>query len=239
MTHCTSMIEAFRAGGDFHSRTAMDMYPHVRKAVEAGEVLLEWDTALGAPTKPLLKDLYGSERRRAKVLNFSIAYGKTASGLAKDWGVPLKEAKATLDAWYCSRPEVLEWQRRTIVEAHATGLTRTLMGRYRPLQGINDRTSRSLRNHAERAAINTPIQGGAADIVMAGMIKIHTNSLLRQLGWRILLQIHDEIILEGPAVSADTVFPIVMHCMEHPFKRDLLVDLVVNGKVADTWYDAK
>lgn len=85
MTNCRAMIDAFEAGGDFHSRTALDMFEHVKAKVEAGEVLLEWDYANGAPSKPLLKDEFGSERRKAKTLNFSIAYGKTAHGLSQDW----------------------------------------------------------------------------------------------------------------------------------------------------------
>ena len=76
------------------------------------------------------------ERRRAKVLNFSIAYGKTPVGLAKDWSVSLEEAQKTLDLWYKDRPEVLTWQKKTIEMARATGFTRTLMGRYRPLPQI-------------------------------------------------------------------------------------------------------
>ena len=96
-------------------------------------------------------------RRRAKTLNFSIAYGKTIFGLSKDWGVTRDEAKAMLDAWYADRPEVLKWQRETIARAHRTGNTRTLIGRYRNLDGIFD-GNRALVSHLERAAINTPIQ---------------------------------------------------------------------------------
>lgn len=83
------MLEAFRAGGDFHSRTALGMFPHVREAVDQGQVLLEWDPQPGQerPPVPLLKDRFRAERQRAKVLNFSLAYGKTPHGLAKDWGV--------------------------------------------------------------------------------------------------------------------------------------------------------
>lgn len=80
MTNCKSMIEAFAAGGDFHSRTAMGMYPHVKEALEKGEVLLEWDSSKGKAPVPLLKDVFAAERRKAKTLNFSIAYGKTARG---------------------------------------------------------------------------------------------------------------------------------------------------------------
>jgi DNA polymerase I len=158
------MIQAFKDGGCFHSRTAVGMFDHVRKAVENGDVLLEWDYGKGAPTKPLVKDVYGSERRKAKTLNFSIAYGKTAHGLSKDWAVSVQEAEQLLKAWYADRPEVLEWQQNIIREARRTGYTRTLCGRYRKLNDITSKL-RGPRGHNERAAINTPIQGGAADVV--------------------------------------------------------------------------
>jgi len=80
ITNCQAMIDAFAAGGDFHSRTALDMFDYVREKVDSGELLLEWDYAKGDPPKPLLKDQFASERRKAKTLNFSIAYGKTAHG---------------------------------------------------------------------------------------------------------------------------------------------------------------
>ena len=99
ITNCESMIKAFESGGCFHSRTAVGMFDHVREAVERGEVLLEWDYGKGKPTHPLVKDTYGAERRKAKTLNFSIAYGKTPHGLAKDWGVTVQEAQELLDAW--------------------------------------------------------------------------------------------------------------------------------------------
>ena len=241
MTECASMIDAFSSGGCFHSRTAMGMFDHVRAAVDAGEVLLEWDYTKGEPPKPMLKDVYGSERRRAKTLNFSIAYGKTVFGLSKDWGVTREEARAMLDAWYADRPEVLQWQRETIARAHRTGNTRTLIGRYRNLDGIFDGT-RSLVSHLERAAINTPIQGGAADVMTLAMLKIKRSEVLKKLGYKMLLQIHDEVILEGPKEHADAARDEVVACMESPFDESLpslLVGLVVDAKTADNWYEAK
>lgn len=236
MTKCTSMIEAFAAGGDFHSRTAMGMYPAIAADVAAGRVVLEGHD--GTNTAPLLKDVYASERRRAKVLNFSIAYGKTAVGLSKDWGTTVEEARATLDAWYEDRPEVRQWQVTTKQLARRYGVTRTLMGRYRDLPMAASR-SPVARGHAERAAINTPIQGGAADVVMMAMLKIARNQRLAQLGWRMLLQIHDEVILEGPELCAEEALSLVVADMEHPFEKPLLVDLVVDARSAKTWYDAK
>jgi DNA polymerase-1 len=238
MTNCKSMIEAFRSGGDFHSRTALGMYPHVRQAIDEGKVLLEWDGAKGKAPLPLLKDEFGTERRRAKTLNFSIAYGKTVMGLAKDWSVSPEEARETLDRWYADRPEVKTWQEKTIARAHVTGWTRTLLGRYRPLPEINSR-ERTRRSHSERAAINTPLQGGAADITTRAMILLHQHERLRQLGWYQLLQIHDELILEGPKESTEEAMSIVVNVMSNPLPEPLLVDLVVDAKSATTWYEAK
>jgi len=240
MANCHSMIEAFKSGGDFHSRTALGMYPEIQKAVDNNEVLLEWDYKNGEPPKPMLKDVFGAERRKAKTLNFSIAYGKTAFGLAKDWGVPKEEAEETVRLWYNDRPEVLRWQKEQKEKAFNQGVTQTFMGRYRLLDGIRSPDPR-VRSHYERAAINTPIQGGAADIVMMAMITIHSNLRLRQLGYRLILQIHDEVILEGPEEYVDEAMSIVKKCMEHPFEEGtkLKVDLVVDADTAKTWYEAK
>ncbi|EGC29930.1 hypothetical protein DICPUDRAFT_158421 [Dictyostelium purpureum] len=237
ITNCKSMISAFKVGGDFHSRTAMGMYPHVKEAVDKGEVLLEWDGD-GEPPKPLLKNIFASERRKAKTLNFSIAYGKTAHGLSTDWGVTLKEAQETLNRWYEDRPEVLVWQRKTIATAHSHKWTRTLMGRYRHLPDI-DNSAKGMKNHAERASINTPLQGGAADIVMKAMLIIEDNKRIKELGYKLIMQIHDELILEGPEENADEARGLVMNLMSNPLTTPLLIDLVVDCRYAKTWYEAK
>lgn len=155
ITECKSMIDAFAAGGDFHSRTAMDMFPYIKESLDAGECLLEWDYSKGDPPKPLLKDLFASERRKAKTLNFSIAYGKTAHGLSQDWGVSKAEATKMLNAWYDARPEVKKWQVTVKKIAEDQGITRTLMGRYRQLPHGKDPQERKLFGHAQRASINT------------------------------------------------------------------------------------
>ncbi len=240
ITECASMIEAFETGGDFHSRTAMGMYPYVEAAVRSGEVLLEAgeDGGGAGSSAQLLKDVYATERRKAKVLNFSIAYGKTAHGLSKDWGVTVKEAKAEIDAWYRDRPEVLAWQEQTIARAHELGYTRTLMGRYRMLPDAKSR-NRAKRSHAERAAINTPIQGSAADVMMMAMLKLHRDARLAELGWKVILQIHDEVILEGPQESHAEAMDIVVTTMENPFQMPLRVKLEVDAKCERSWYLAK
>ena len=129
ITNCQSMITAFQAGGCFHSRTAMGMYPHIREAVDSGKVVLEWDYSKGQPNVPLVKDQFASERRKAKILNFSIAYGKTVHGLAQDWGITKEEAMETLNAWYADRPEVKAWQEKAQEMARRYAFVRTIMGR--------------------------------------------------------------------------------------------------------------
>lgn len=237
------MIDAFASGGDFHSRTALDMFDYVKEKVDAGECLLEWDYAEGEPPKPLLKDLFASERRKAKTLNFSIAYGKTAHGLSQDWGVSKTEAEEMLQAWYKARPEVAEWQAERKRIARKYGFTRTLMGRYRQLPDAMKGNNRKMVGHAERASINTPIQGGAADVAMMAMIKINKSKKLEKLGWILLLQIHDEVILEGPTETAEEAFKEVISCMQEPWVLGLdktEVPLLVDGDwKQNNWYDAK
>jgi DNA polymerase I len=243
ITKCESMIEAFARGGCFHSRTALGMYDYIRDAVESGRVMLEWDYSKGQPTVPLVKDQFASERRKAKTLNFSIAYGKTVHGLAQDWGITTKEAEDTLEAWYRDRPEVKDWQLKTQALARKAGYVLTIMGRYRRLPEATSTANRSAMNHALRAAINTPIQGSAADIVMMAMIKLWKSETLKHLGWKLLLQIHDEVILEGPKESAQEAMNEVRYCMENPFDAfglsKLSVHLDVDAKTADSWYKAK
>eukprot|EP00559_Dactyliosolen_fragilissimus_P004872 CAMPEP_0184867672 /NCGR_PEP_ID=MMETSP0580-20130426/27461_1 /TAXON_ID=1118495 /ORGANISM="Dactyliosolen fragilissimus" /LENGTH=1087 /DNA_ID=CAMNT_0027368095 /DNA_START=373 /DNA_END=3636 /DNA_ORIENTATION=+ len=243
MTNCKSMIEAFEAGGDFHSRTAMGMFNYIQEKVDNGDCLLEWDYSNGDPPKPMLKDEFASERRKAKTLNFSIAYGKTAFGLSQDWGVSTEEAENMLKAWYNSRPEVEKWQRDTKDTAQKYGFTRTLHGRYRQLPGAVDKNNRQMLGHALRASINTPIQGGAADVAMMAMIKINESEKLKRLGWILLMQIHDEVILEGPEESAEEAFEEVLKCMQAPWALGLeptSVPLLVDGSFSHkNWYDAK
>lgn len=241
ITSCASMIDAFKAGGDFHSRTALTMYDHVASAVDRGDCLLEWRgdaTRQNRPPAPLLKDMFPTERRRAKTLNFSIAYGKTAMGLSKDWGISVKEAKDTLALWYKERQEVKQWQEDCREFARSHGFVETILGRRRHLPGVNARDFKK-RGHAERAAINAPLQGSAADLVMLAMIKLHQNATLQELRWRVVLQIHDEIILEGPEESAQVAQRIVEDVMLHPLDAPLRVGLTVEPRIAKSWFDGK
>ena len=176
MTNCRGMIEAFKLGGDFHSRTALvshilidtysltfqGMYPEIQKELDQGALLLEWDNSKGKAPVPLLKDRYANERKKAKVMNFSIAYGKTVHGFMKDWNCSQEEASNTVDLWYSDRPEVKLWQRSVQKIAEEKGWTQTLLGRYRNLRKhfYNEdgtKTNNRKKEHGMRAAINTPI----------------------------------------------------------------------------------
>ncbi|XP_020596594.1 DNA polymerase I A, chloroplastic/mitochondrial-like [Phalaenopsis equestris] len=242
LSNCKSMLDAFKAGGDFHSRTAMNMYAHVRKAVDDRRVLLEWHPQTGEekPPVPLLKDAFAAERRKAKMLNFSIAYGKTPVGLSRDWKVSLKEAKETVKLWYKDRQEVLRWQEERKKDMLTKQYVHTLLGRARRFPSVAN-VSNAQKGHIERAAINTPVQGSAADVAMCAMLAIDMNTQLKELGWRLILQVHDEVILEGPTESAEIAKVIVVECMSKPFKGTniLKVDLVVDAKCAHNWYAAK
>lgn len=147
-----------------------------------------------------------------------------------------------MDAWYADRPEVRQWQEETRALAKRHGRVTTMMGRSRELP---DATSRNFRasGHALRAAINTPIQGSAADIVMMAMLKIWDSQVLKDLGWILLLQIHDEVILEGPIEHRDAAMAEVLNCMENPFDglglHPMRVKLEVDAKSANSWYKAK
>lgn len=135
-----------------------------------------------------------------------------------------------------------KWQLETKKAARDHGITRTLMGRYRHLPHAQSGDRKRL-GHAERASINTPIQGGAADVAMMAMIKINNSSVLKKLGWILLMQVHDEVILEGPEETAEEAFKEVVKCMEEPWVFGLektKVPLLVDGSyVHNNWYDAK
>lgn len=239
MTNCKAMLDAFKQGGDFHSRTALTMFDYIQKDVEEGKVLLEWDHSKGNPPVPLLKEKYAAERKKAKTMNFSIAYGKSAHGFSKDWGCSLEEAESTLQAWYKERAEVKDWQDKVKTEAIQKGWTITLAGRYRSLTKYFKMNNKNLMMSGLRAAINTPIQGGAADIMVAAMVKVFRNQRIQELDWKMIHQIHDEIIMEGPEEHAQEVFVLLKEMMEHPLENDLRVALEVDAKICNNWYESK
>jgi DNA polymerase-1 len=239
ITNCKSMIQAFRQGGDFHSRTAANMFDYIKKDLNNGLILLEKSKNIEENTLPLLKDKYANERKKAKTMNFSVAYGKSAYGFAKDWNCSVEEAERFVELWYSDRPEVRKWQDQIKRLAFEKGYTKTLMDRYRNLTKHFTTNNKKHILHGLRAAINTPIQGGAADIVIAAMVKAKNNKELKELGWKIIHQIHDEVILEGPKDTAEKALAILKEVMEDPLGMQLSVKLEVDAKICDNWYESK
>jgi DNA polymerase-1 len=154
--------------------------------------------------------------------------------------VSVKEAKDTLKLWYSDRKEVLAWQMKQKELAQEKCEVYTLLGRSRRFPNMAYATS-GQRGHIERAAINAPVQGSAADVAMCAMLEIDRNTRLKELGWTLLLQVHDEVILEGPEESAELAKSVVVECMSKPFygTNILNVDLAVDAKCAQNWYAAK
>ncbi|GJN01196.1 hypothetical protein PR202_ga18443 [Eleusine coracana subsp. coracana] len=150
----------------------------------------------------------------------------------------IKEARNTLNLWYRDRNEVSDWQECQKKLAREKCEVYTLLGRSCHFPKL---THRGQRGHNERAAINAPVQGSAADVVMCAMLEIESNARLKELGWRLLLQVHDEVILEGPSESAEVAKAIVVECMSKPFHgiNVLNVDLAVDAKCSKNWYAAK
>eukprot|EP00240_Pyramimonas_obovata_P007455 CAMPEP_0118940290 /NCGR_PEP_ID=MMETSP1169-20130426/31033_1 /TAXON_ID=36882 /ORGANISM="Pyramimonas obovata, Strain CCMP722" /LENGTH=171 /DNA_ID=CAMNT_0006884741 /DNA_START=1 /DNA_END=513 /DNA_ORIENTATION=+ len=163
--------------------------------------------------------MFSSERRKAKILNFSIAYGKTAHGLRQDWGVTQEEAEETVELWYADRPEVRKWQDNTKKSGAECGYVNTLLGRRRQLPDIQAAGKSAAKGHAERAAINTPIQGGAADIAMLAMLRLRKCEELQKIDYKVIMQVHDEIILEGPAEHKDRALELTRYHMTNPFEK--------------------
>jgi len=244
LTGCKSLIEALSGDGDIHSRTARDMSKDIQEAIDSGEIQLEG----GDGSLPTVKDKYPNERRFAKTLNFGIVYGMAEHGLSTRLGCSKEEASQKIQDWYKSRPEVKTWHQKVLHEAMEEDEpnVRTLRGRKRVIKELRDRQQRGRKeSHQFRAgarqAINSPIQGGAADIVVEAMVKINEHKGLRDLGFFLILQIHDELVLEGPAEHAEEALEIVQETMQSPFLDDvnLEVPLPVDARICDTWAEGK
>jgi DNA polymerase-1 len=202
-----ALIEAFRAGEDIHDRTARQVF--------------------GASS---LSD--SEKRRRAKIINFSIIYGKTAFTLGKEFGVPTREAQAFIDAYLDRYPRVRDLIEQIVREARRTGKVRTLFGRQRYVPEIGSR-NRATRSAAERVAVNTPIQGTAADLIKKAMIDLSRRLREGAFETRLLLQVHDELVLEAPDPEVERASRLVRETMEgvYPLEVPLRVDL----KVGSSW----
>lgn len=203
--------DAFRSGADIHAITASQVF--------------------GVPVEGMDPGL----RRRAKAINFGIIYGISAFGLAQQLGIPNGEAKAYIDAYFARFPEIRAYMEKTKEEARANGFVTTLFGRKVYTPGIKEKNA-AMRAFAERAAINGPIQGGAADIIKRAMIRLPAVLEQEGLSARMLLQVHDELVFEVPDAEIAATRMVVKREMEAAASLD--VPLVVDVGTGASWDQA-
>jgi DNA polymerase-1 len=173
-------------------------------------------------------------RNAAKAVNFGIVYGISGFGLAANLGIPRKEAEAYIRSYFERYSGVKKFIDATVAETRQTGIAKTLLGRERPIPDINSRNPNA-RGFAERTAMNSPIQGTAADLIKLAMVRIDSN--LRGRKAKLLLQVHDELVLEAPPEELEEIEGLVKAEMEGVMK--LNVPLVADLGTGDNWRDAK
>lgn len=207
------LIEAFQQGADIHTSTAMRVF-----GIEKAE------------------DVTPNDRRNAKAVNFGVVYGISDFGLSNNLGISRKEAKNYIDTYFERFPGIKNYMETIVREARDKGYVETLYKRRRELPDINSRDF-NVRNFAERTAINSPIQGSAADILKVAMINLDKALTDAGLSTRMLLQVHDEIVLEVPMAELETVKAMVKETMESAIQ--LSVPLIADENEGETWYEAK
>jgi DNA polymerase-1 len=206
------LLEAFRNGDDIHRLTASQVF--------------------GVP--PMLID--AEHRRRAKAVNFGIVYGLSAFGLSQQLGIDQREAKKFIDAYFEKYAGVRHYIDRTLEETRREQSVKTLFGRTRPIPDINSKNA-NMRGFAERTAVNTPLQGTAADLIKLAMIQIDAELRSRKLKSRMLLQVHDDLLFEVPENEIELMRALVREKMESA--HTLSVPLLVELGVGPNWRDVK
>lgn len=204
------LTDAFRRGEDIHSRTAQEVF-NVAPFAQTSE-----------------------HRRAAKVINFGIIYGLSPFGLARNLNIEQKEAARFIAAYFERYSGVKAWLERQVAETRITGSTRTLFGRIRPIPEITS-PQPNLRNFAERTAMNTPLQGTAADLIKIAMIEIDRRLSAEGFASKMILQVHDELLFEGPEKEIPRLQKLVKDEMEHV--HDLRVPLMVDICAGANWRD--
>lgn len=207
------LIEAFRQGADIHTSTAMRVF-----GIEKEE------------------DVTANDRRNAKAVNFGVVYGISDFGLSNNLGISRKEAKRYIETYFDRFPGIKQYMENIVREARDKGYVETIYHRRREIPDINSRNF-NVRNFAERTAINSPIQGSAADILKVAMIQLDKKMAEAGLRTRMLLQVHDEIVLEVPKDELDIVRKMVKKVMEEAIT--LSVPLIADENAGKTWYEAK
>lgn len=206
------MTEAFNKGEDIHTKTARAVFGAKTKKEEA------------------------EARRLAKIVNFAIAYDIGAFGLAQRTGLTRAEAKKAIENYYQTYEGVHRYMEETRKRVHEDAVVKTIFGRIRPIPDINNR-NHNLRARAEREAINAPIQGTAADLVKMAMIRVQERLRREKMGARMILQVHDELLLEVPEAEVEPTKDVVRQEMENVYA--LAVPLVVDIGVGRNWMVAK
>ena len=206
------LIEAFRSGRDVHRTTAAQVF-----GVAEADVSYE-------------------QRSYAKMVSYGLAYGMEAYGLAQRLGVPVGEAAEILDSYFSAFPNVRAYMDKTVEEARQKGYTETIFGRRRPIPELSNSNFR-LRQAGERQAMNAGIQGLAADIFKVALVRIDHELEAAGLRSRLVLQVHDEVIVEVPSDEKDRVGPLVVGIMENAAELD--VPLAVNAAWGNSWAAAK
>ncbi len=204
--------EAFARGEDIHAATASQVF--------------------GIPQAELSR----GQRDTAKMVNFGIIYGISSFGLSENLGIPREEAQELIDTYLARLPRVQELIKRTIAQAAADGYVTTLLGRRRPIPELRA-SNRQTRSLGERLAVNTVMQGTAADVIKVAMVRIHERLRAEGRAARLVLQVHDELLLEVPDVETSAVRDLVREEMVGAYPLDPA--LAVDAGVGDTWADAK
>ena len=206
-----SLIAAFAHGEDIHAATAAKLF------------------------NKTLDEVTSEERRRAKTANFGIIYGISAFGLSQRLEIPRKEAKDIIDGYFESYPKVKEYMDNVVARAKEEGFVSTIFGRRRYLNDISSHNAVA-RGLAERNAVNAPIQGSAADIMKIAMINVHRRFAAEGIRSKVILQVHDELVVDMLRSEQERVAAIVTECMESA--AALKVRLVVDYGVGDNWLEA-
>ena len=204
------LLHAYRENMDIHTLTASEVF--------------------GVPADQMDKET----RNRAKAVNFGIVYGISAFGLAAQLGIPQAQAKAYIERYFARYAGVEAFIRKTLEETRKTGSVRTMFGRLRPIPDLESRNPNQ-RGFAERTAVNTPLQGTAADLIKLAMIRLDSALTQRGLGTQMLLQVHDELLFEVPLAEKEQVAELVRHEMEHAV--ELNVPLVADLAFGLNWRD--
>jgi len=206
------LIEAFTTGQDIHATTASRIFE-----VDPSDVTVE-------------------QRSKAKMVSYGLAYGMEAYGLGQRLGIPTSEAQEILDACFVAFPSVRAFMERTVAEARDRGYTETVFGRRRRIPELSS-NQRNVRMAGERQAMNAPIQGLAADIFKVALVRLDAAITERGLGSRLILQVHDEVLVEVPDGELEAATDVVRRAMVGAF--DLRVPLEVNLSHGTSWAAAK